>query len=240
MPSSAGFVGPRRTSVDAGSRRCHGRLPPGACGPPAPAARCCVSHGPPPSPSSRFQDADERPAAADVAVEALCAPARRSGCGFFSRSATVAMMKPGVQKPHISASSSQNACCTGCSVVAVRQAVDGANLLALRLRWRASSRRRRFGRRRSSCRRRSAAIAAALVAGEVGAVAHRIEQRDARLDPQIEALAVHRQRHRHVARADDPCAGCASASATPAAVTAARPSRRPTSGSLAADCRWGE
>ena len=29
------------------------------------------------------------------------------------------MTKPGVQKPHISASTSQNACCTGCSVLPV-------------------------------------------------------------------------------------------------------------------------
>ena len=32
------------------------------------------------------------------------------------RSATVATTKPGVQKPHIRASTSQNACCTGCIV----------------------------------------------------------------------------------------------------------------------------
>ena len=38
------------------------------------------------------------------------------GFGYFSMSATVAITKPGVQKPHISASRSQKACCTGCSV----------------------------------------------------------------------------------------------------------------------------
>ena len=36
--------------------------------------------------------------------------------GYFSRTATVATTKPGVQKPHISPSASQKACCTGCSV----------------------------------------------------------------------------------------------------------------------------
>src|ERR1051325_1947939 len=35
--------------------------------------------------------------------------------GYFSSSATVATTKPGVQKPHMSASTSQKACCTGCS-----------------------------------------------------------------------------------------------------------------------------
>ncbi len=34
--------------------------------------------------------------------------------GYFSSSATVATTNPGVQKPHIRASTSQNACCTGC------------------------------------------------------------------------------------------------------------------------------
>ena len=108
------------------------------------------------------------------------------GFGCFSSSATVAITKPGVQKPHIRPSVSKKACCTGCSVVAVGQAVDGANLLALHL----------DGERRAGVDRAAvddhragaagAAIADALVAGEVGAVAQRVEQRDARLDPQIE------------------------------------------------------
>ena len=35
------------------------------------------------------------------------------GFGCFSMRATVAITNPGVQKPHISASRSQKACCTG-------------------------------------------------------------------------------------------------------------------------------
>src|SRR5439155_12597946 len=43
----------------------------------------------------------------------------RVAFGYFSSTATVATTKPGVQKPHIRASTSQKACCTGWSVVPV-------------------------------------------------------------------------------------------------------------------------
>ena len=86
--------------------------------------------------------------------------------------------------------------------VAVREAVDGANLLALHL-----DRQRRAGVDRAAvddhrAGAAGAAVAAALVAGQVGAHAERIEQRDARLDPGVESLAVDHQRDRHLARAD--------------------------------------
>ena len=96
---------------------------------------------------------------------------------------------------------------------AVREAVDGANLLALHF-----DRQRRAGVHRAAvddhrAGAAGAAIADALVAGHVGARADRVEQGDARFDPQIEPLAVDHQGHRHVARADARAAGvCAAAS----------------------------
>ena len=132
------------------------------------------------------------------------------------------MMKPGVQKPHISASLSQNACCTGCSVSPLARPVDGANLLALHL-----DRQRRAGVDRAAvddhrAGAAGAAIAAALVAGEVGAHAQRVEQRHARLDHQIDLPAVHRETHRHFAGADRGRAALCAASAG-ATTVAARP-----------------
>ena len=47
-----------------------------------------------------------------------------------------------------------------------------------------------------------AAIADALVAGQVGAHAQRVEQRDPRLDPEIETLAVDHEADRHLAWTD--------------------------------------
>ena len=41
------------------------------------------------------------------------------GFGFFSSRATADVTKPGVQKPHIRPSFSQNACCTGWRTVPV-------------------------------------------------------------------------------------------------------------------------
>ena len=127
-----------------------------------------------------------------------------SGVGFgcFSSRPTLAMMKPGVQKPHISASLSQNACCTGCSVSPLARPVDVADLLALHF-----DRERRAGIDRAAVDEHragaaGAAIAAALVAGQVGAHAQRVEQRDARLDHQIELPAVDGQPHRHLAGPD--------------------------------------
>ena len=92
------------------------------------------------------------------------------------------MMKPGVQKPHISASLSQNACCTGCSVAPLARPSTLRICLALHL-----DRERRAGVDRPAvddhrAGAAGAAIAAALVAGQIGAHAQRVEQRDPRLD----------------------------------------------------------
>ena len=78
-----------------------------------------------------------------------------------------------------------------------RQSVDRADLFALHF-----DRERRAGidgaavddHRAGTA---GAAIAHPLVAGEIGAVADGIEQRHTRFDPEIHALAVDHQRHRH-------------------------------------------
>ena len=86
--------------------------------------------------------------------------------------------------------------------LAAREAVDGADLFALHFdgKRRARVHRAAVDNHRAGAAR--AAVADALVAREVRAVADRVEQGDARLDAQIDARAVDRQRDRHVAGAD--------------------------------------
>ena len=105
--------------------------------------------------------------------------------------------------------------------VAVGQAVDGADLFALHL---DGERRARVDRAAVDDHRAGAAgaaVADALVAGQIGAVAQRVEQRDARLDRQVEPLAV-RPSSVTGTSPGQITAGpvCASTSATPTEVTA--------------------
>ncbi len=148
-----------------------------------------------------FEDARERAAAADVAVEALL--------DLFGR--RVRMLLEQADARHDEARRAEAAhqrvlvaerLLHRMQLVAVGEAVDGANLLALHL-----DRQRRAGVDRAAvddhrAGAAGAAIAAALVAGEIGAHAQRVEQRDARLDHQIDLPAVHVQAHRHVAGPD--------------------------------------
>ena len=85
---------------------------------------------------------------------AACACSARRRSDVFSSSATAATTKPGVQKPHIRPSVSQNACCTGCSTVPGGRGRRRCGSACPAPRWRASSTSRPCGRRRSSCRRR--------------------------------------------------------------------------------------
>ena len=82
--------------------------------------------------------------------------------------------------------------------VAGREAVHGADLLALRLRWRASSTNRPCGRRRSSCRRRRCRDRrrACCRSGRRDCGARRAASPAAR-SSKVQALAVDHQRHRH-------------------------------------------
>ena len=122
------------------------------------------------------------------------------GFGFFSSSATVAITKPGVQKPHIKPSLSQNACCTGCSVLPCDESVNRPDVFALRLDR--EHRARVIGAAFDDHRARAAgaAIADALLAGDLEPRAHRIKQRHARFHLQLMPPAVDRQRDRHFAR----------------------------------------
>src|SRR5215472_9238575 len=84
----------------------------------APGGFCALATGHPPRRQLTagrhrcFHNAHERAAAADVAVKALLHLfGSRLRMLFNQRDS--AITKPGVQKPHIKASRSQNACCTG-------------------------------------------------------------------------------------------------------------------------------
>ena len=72
-------------------------------------------------------------AAADVAVERLARLRGRWLAGSSRAARRPTVTKPGVQKPHIRPSLSQNACCTGCSTVPCVKLSTVRIALALRL-----------------------------------------------------------------------------------------------------------
>jgi hypothetical protein len=83
---------------------------------------------------------------------------------------------------------------------ALCQAVDVANLLALALDRERRARIHGAAVDDHRARAARAAIAAPLAAGQIRAHAQRVEQRHARLNHQVQALAVHHQAHGHFAR----------------------------------------
>ena len=105
--------------------------------------------------------------------------------------------------------------------VALRKAVDRADVLALR--FDREHRARVVGAAVDDHRARAAgaAIAHALLAGDVEPRAHRVEQRHARLDAQLMPLAVDRQRDRDLAGPDRRAAPAPPASRTPATTAVA-------------------
>ena len=119
------------------------------------------------------------------------------GFGFSASNAVVAMTKPGVQKPHISASQSMKACCTGVSWPSLREALDGGDLVALRVDGQLHAGVGRLAVDQHGARAAGGAVADFLRAGEGTVIAQRVEQGHARLELEIFFLAVDRERDRN-------------------------------------------
>src|SRR5436190_4965876 len=161
----------------------------------------CLSTKAPLHARDRFEDAVERAAAADVAVE--------PGLDLLGR--RVGMLLEQADAGHDETRRAE-AAHQGVLVAerllhrvqrcAIGQAVDVANLLALDVDRQRRARIHRPAVHQHRARAAGAAVADALVARHVGAHAQRVEQRDPRLDHQVELAAVDGEPHRHVAGAD--------------------------------------
>jgi hypothetical protein len=160
--------------------------------------RLCLHRG--------FHDADERAAAADVAVELLRRLLARRVRIFLEERDGGDDEAGRAEAAHQRIDVAEGAL-HRMQRVAVREAVDGADLFALHLdrQRRAPIHRAAVDDHRAGAAR--SAIADAFVAGEIGARAKRVEQRDPRLDPEIDPLAVDGERDRHFTRAYDGGAG---------------------------------
>src|SRR5438093_9205784 len=200
VPRTAGFSGHKYLSGMRSAGGCCWPRPPPPCG----FSLLRTSH--PPCLHRRFHDSCERAAAADVAVEALSRLLRgrirmpleqRDGGHYEAWRAEAAHQRVDVAEGLLYRVQRGTA----------GQAVDRANLLALHL---DGERRARVDGPAVHTHRASAArpaVADALVPDQIGPLPQRVEQRDARLDPQIDALAVHHQLDRHVAGPDSARAG---------------------------------
>ena len=122
---------------------------------------------------------------------------RRSDPGSRRSRSAAATTKPGVQKPHCTAPVSANASCTGCSCRRSRAPRRVDDLVAVRLRGENEARAHELAVEQHRARAALALLARVLRAGQLEALAQRIEQALARPDVGLEPLAVDSQRDPH-------------------------------------------
>jgi len=144
----------------------------------------------------RVEDVRIGAAAADVCRRRLALIWSSVARGFFSRHALIDIRKPGVQKPHMSASCSQNAVLQRREFFAAREAFDRADRLAALIDREQQARVRRLAVddppcTRRSCRESHTSFVPVSAGSQRGA--QRVEQRRARLDLQLLLRTVDRE-----------------------------------------------
>src|SRR5688572_12386550 len=187
----------------AGQAKCGSAAWGGAC-PPRPPP-CCgwfeLATAHPLHTGDCFEDAVEGAAAADVAVEALPDLLWR-GVGDLLEQADAGHDEAGRAEPAHQRVLVAERLLHRVQRVAVGQPLDVANLLALDLDGQGRARIDRPPVDEHRAGAADATVAATLVPGEVGAHPERIQERDPRLDREVELPSVDVQADRHFTRAD--------------------------------------